>query len=210
MEKNDPDSRLHRSILCASRAQGGGTGGTRHWKILLGCTLMYPRLMGSPCYPQSVEITMLWVSPTHPNAWLWNSTVIQLNKDLLASTPLAFSVWRLTKDKSHLTAQRPLLSSFLFTPEAPDSITVSMTATRWAHNLLCFEHIARLISRTLYSFEVLSERYHLPKSLFYGYLQRPHLALPITKYHTFNSFTAFESLCKSGSLEKGLVRFLNC
>lgn len=141
----------------------------------------------------------LCVAPTHPNAWLWSSRLVPQRASKLAPLYFTYTIWRRASREYALSAPKPLLTSFLYTPAAPDSLSIHMVAPWRAQYLMRFDQLVHPLSRKLRTFSDLRDRYSLPKTSFYRFLHLETTTTTIIGDLTFDRPTEFKRLCKRGS-----------
>lgn len=80
-----------------------------------------------------------------------------------------------------------------------------MTSPWSQRNLFHFGHLVNPVIRVLLSFEEFREKYNLPRSALFGFLQIRHYALTFTSNLQFSKLSPFECLVLFGPSQKGLT-----
>lgn len=126
------------------------------------------------------EPEYIWLVLIYPNSLPCSSGYTISDSDFLAPMQFTKLIWWQTKDKFNLTSTKSLLTSFFCTLGVPDS-SQSKIIQPWR---LC-SHLDSM----LLLFSKLQDKYNLPSSTFYSYVQIQHFAQLFTKYFKFNQLT---------------------
>ena len=145
------------------------------------------------------------MAPAHPNSLLWNAGAEVDPGRLLGPMLHLRTLWRRLSRTHSLSSERSLLTSFLFNPRMPDSLTHQMSSPWASRDLFHFGHLVDPITRKLLSFSDLQKKFDLPRQVFYGYLQIRHYAQSFAPGLQFSTPTPFEKLVLEGSARRGLI-----
>lgn len=104
-----------------------------------------------------------------------------------------------------LTSTATLVTSFLFTPNVPDSLTSQMSHYWMERALFHYGQMVDTRTRTLWSLQDLRDAYDLPRQAFFSYLQIRHFAQSLVTNFQFSPLTEFEKICLEGSSPKGMI-----
>ena len=121
-------------------------------------------------------IEKLWLAPTHPNSMLWSTDVPLGRSQLLGPMALLRTLWRCAKLTYSLTSAASLVTSFLFTPNVPDSLTSQMSHFWMSRALFRYGQFVDTRTRFLKSFQDLKDAFDLPRQAFFSYLRIRHFA----------------------------------
>lgn len=196
---------IARSVLYAPRNQGG-LAFPNIAKYYLAAQL---RPVASWCtlhaYNRWTQIEKLWLAPIHPNSMLWSSDIPPGSVQLLVPMALARTLWRRAKSTYPLSTTSSPVTSFLFTPNIPDSLTSQMSHFWMDKALFRYGQLIDPKTRLLRSFRELQIAFDIPKQAFFSYLQIRHYAQSLVSNLRFSPLTDFEKLCLEGSSPKGMI-----
>lgn len=197
--------RIPRSVMMAARSDGG---------------LAFPNLIKyyqatqlraiaswftQRSYNRWTEIEKIWLAPTHPNNLLWSARAEVPPERSLGTVSHLRRLWNKLSNVHELSSEKSVLTSFIYNPKIPDSLTRQMSHPWSSRNLFHYGHIVDPRTRRLLSYSDLQTKYDLPRQAFYSYLQIRHYALSIASDLQFSPPTPFENLIMGGTAQKGLI-----
>lgn len=145
------------------------------------------------------QIEKLWVVPTHPNSMLWSSDVLMIGgSQLLGPTALLRTLCQRAKSFYPLTTTAFLVTSFLYTPNVLDSLTLQMSYFWMDRALFRYSQLMNTRTRTLRSFQDLQDAFDLPRQAFFSYLQICHYVQSLVPNLQFSPLNEFEKNLSRG------------
>lgn len=155
-------------------------------------------------YSRWMEIEKLWIAPIHPNSFLWSSPCTRTSPSLLGPMSLTRDVWRICSKKFRLCSRSSAMTSFLFHPAFPESMTG--TFRPWfERGLFRFVDVVDYKTRKIHSFDSLQSMFNLPRDCYYSYIQLCSYMQRSLSSTVASMPTVFERICMVGSPTEGLI-----
>lgn len=196
--------RIPKSVVLAGKDRGGLAAPDLlkyYWATQLRRIAAWSTLYA---YTRWMEIEKLWIAPIHPNAFLWTSPYVPTNVALLGPMLMTKNVWNKCARRFGLCSRASAMTSFLFHPALPESMTASFRPW-FERGLFRFVDIVDYKTRKIFSFESLRSSFGLPKESYYSYVQICSYIQKTLSSAVVSLPTAFERLCKAGPSTKGLI-----
>ena len=197
--------RIPRSVMTAARTEGGLAFPdlVKYYQAsqLRAVASWFPQ----KSYNRWTEVEKIWLAPIHPNNLLWNANATVEPGRLLGSMRQLQSTWRKLAQDCRLTSDSSLLTSFLYNPKLPTSLTHQMSWPWASRNLFHFGHLVDPRTRTLHSFTELQAKHDIPRQAFFSYLQIRHYAHTMAPRLLFSKPTPFERIILEGTARRGLI-----